>query len=62
MSIWKTIDVETCDTPDEGDPVQYVVMHILQWERLVKVYGIDKSDLRLYYEREPIEPQETNQP
>lgn len=53
MSEWKRIEIEVCDEPKEGDPVQNVAIYILAWEALCREYGIDKSKLRLVYEREP---------
>lgn len=46
------MDVEVCEKPDDGDPVTWVSMHILQWEKLCHDYDIDTKSLRLSYERE----------
>lgn len=53
MSKWNPIILEVCERPDEGDPVQWVSMHILQWEKMRREYSIDIKDVRLVYERKP---------
>lgn len=40
---WEEEVFETNRNPKEGEPVQYIAMHMLRWEKIRRVYEVPKA-------------------
>lgn len=49
---WVGVAMEQNGNPQEGELVQFLAMHILKFERLVRDYGIPREDDGYFYLRE----------